>query len=319
MALVEFNAVQESAAARAKVRASEKMPLRERFKRTWPAYLFILPGMILFVVWSFYPLLNSFIMSFAEWNLIKPSVFVGLDNYTRALGDPLFWSSLGNTVFYTVVTVPGQMILGLAVALLLDAPLRAKGFFRTVYYIPVVTSWVVVSLVFTYLFNGQAGLVNWILHDVLHVIGGNVNWLGDPLTANIAIASLGIYKGLGWTAVIFLAGLQSVPTELYEAASLDGATAWQRLRYITIPLIRQTTLFLLVILTIGGFQVFISVFVMTGGAPVHRTDVLLTYMYSNAFQSLDLGYGAALSYLFAIMVFALSMAQFKFLRRKVEY
>ena len=199
MALVEYNAVQETA-ARAKVRASDKMPLRERFKRTWPAYLFILPGMLLFVVWSFYPLLNSFIMSFAEWNLIKPSVFVGLDNYTRALGDPLFWSSLGNTVFYTVVTVPGQMILGLAVALLLDAPLRAKGFFRTVYYIPVVTSWVVVSLVFTYLFNGQAGLVNWVLHDVLHVIGDNVNWLGDPFTANIAIASLGIYKGLGWTA-----------------------------------------------------------------------------------------------------------------------
>ena len=163
-----------------------------------------------------------------------------------------------------MVTVPGQMILGLAVALLLDAPLRAKGFFRTVYYIPVVTSWVVVSLVFTYLFNGQAGLVNWVLRDVLHVIGGNVNWLGDPFTANIAIASLGIYKGLGWTAVIFLAGLQSVPSELYEAASIDGATAWQRLRYITIPLIRQTTLFLLVILTIGGFQVFISVFVMTG-------------------------------------------------------
>jgi multiple sugar transport system permease protein len=151
------------------------------------------------------------------------------------------------------------------------------------------------------------------------VIDENVNWLSNPFTANIAIAVLGIYKGLGWTSVIYLAGLQSVPSELYEAAAIDGANSWQRLRFITLPLIRQTILFLLVILTIGGFQVFISVFIMTGGAPVHRTDVLLTYMYSNAFSSVDLGYGAALSYLFAIMVFALSMLQFRLFRRKVEY
>jgi multiple sugar transport system permease protein len=275
--------------------------------------------MLLFSIWTIYPLLDSFIMSFANWQLIKPSEFIGLDNYTRALRDPLFWHSLGNTVFYTLITVPGQMILGLGIALLLDAPLRAKGFFRTVYYIPVITSWVVVSLVFSYLFNGQAGMINWVLRDGLHIINENINWLGDPFTANIAIATLGIYKGIGWTAVIYLAGLQSVPPELYEAASIDGASGWQRLRFITLPLIRQTILFLLVILTIGGFQVFISVYVMTGGAPVHRTDVLLTYMYSNAFESLDLGYGAALSYLFAIMVFALSMAQFRLLRRRVEY
>lgn len=293
--------------------------LRARLRKALPAYLFILPGMTLFLVWTLYPLIYSFVMSFAEWNLIKPSRFVGLDNYTRALADPIFWLALRNTIFYSVVTVPGQMVLGLAIALLLDAPLRARAFFRTIYYIPVVTSWVVVSLIFTYLYNGQAGLINWVLRDGLRVIGDNVNWLGEPLTANLAIASLGIYKGLGWTAVIFLAGLQAVPTELYEAASIDGASAWQRLRYITLPLIRQTTLFILVLLTIGGFQVFISVFIMTGGNPLHRTDVLLTYMYSNAFKSLDLGYGSALSYLFAIMVFALSMAQIRLLRRKVEY
>jgi multiple sugar transport system permease protein len=293
--------------------------LRRRMRRALPAYTFLLPGMLLFVAWTLYPLLFSFVMSFAEWNLIKPSRFIGLENYARALRDPVFWLALRNTLFYTLITVPGQMILGLAVALLLDRPLRARAFFRTVYYIPVVTSWVVVSLIFTYLYNGQAGLINWALRDGLHLIDKNINWLGEPLTANLAIASLGIWKGVGWTMVIFLAGLQSIPPELYEAAAIDGSSGWARLRYITLPLIRQTTLFILVLLTIGGFQVFISVYVMTGGKPLHRTDVLLTYMYSNAFEFLDLGYGSALSYLFALMVFTLSMIQIRLLRRPVEY
>ncbi|MFN8570105.1 MAG: sugar ABC transporter permease, partial [Kouleothrix sp.] len=288
---------------------------RRRYRHAATAYLFILPGMLLFVAWTLYPLFYSLIMSFTEWNLIKPSRFIGLSNYTRALADPVFWLALRNTLSYTLITVPGQMFFGLGLALLLDQPLRARAFFRTIYYIPVVTSWVVVSLIFTYLYNGQAGLINWLLRDGLHLIDKNINWLGEPLTANLAIATLGIWKGIGWTMVIFLAGLQSIPQEVYEAAAIDGAGSWQRLRSITLPLIRQTTLFILVLLTIGGFQVFISVYVMTGGKPLHRTDVLLTYMYSNAFEFLDLGYGSALSYLFALMVFALSMAQIRLLRR----
>lgn len=293
--------------------------LGRRLRRALPAYLFILPGVLLFVTWTLYPLLYAFGMSFAEWNLIKPSRFVGLQNYLRAVRDPIFWLALRNTLIYTSITVPGQMMLGLAIALLLDGPLRARAFFRTLYYIPVVTSWVVVSLIFTYLYNGQAGLINWVLRDGLHLIDKNINWLGEPWSANLAIASLGIWKGVGWTMVIFLAGLQSIPPTLYEAAAIDGAGAWARFRYVTLPLLRQTTLFILVLLTIGGFQVFISVYIMTGGNPVHRTDVLLTYMYSNAFKFLDLGYGAALSYLFTAMIFALSMIQIRLLRRPVEY
>jgi multiple sugar transport system permease protein len=300
-------------------RTRSQAALRTRLRRALPAYLFILPGIALFLTWTLYPLLYAFVMSFAEWNLIKPSRFVGLENYRRALDDPIFWMALRNTVIYTVITVPGQMILGLAVALLLDGPLRARAFFRTIYYVPVVTSWVVASLIFTYLFNGQEGLINWILLDGVHVIDQNVNWLAEPWPARIAIAILGIWKGVGWTMVIFLAGLQSIPPNLYEAAAVDGAGPWRRLRDVTIPLIRQTTMFILVLLTIGGFQVFISVYLMTQGKPLHRTDVLLTYMYSNAFEFLDLGYGAALSYLFALIVFVLSLAQIKLLRRPVEY
>lgn len=301
------------------VRTRAREALRTRLRRALPAYLFILPGMALFLTWTLYPLVYAFVMSFAEWNLIKPSRFVGLGNYRRALDDPIFWMALRNTVVYTVITVPGQMILGLGVALLLDGPLRARAFFRTVYYVPVVTSWVVASLIFTYLYNGQDGLINWVLRDGVHVIDKNVSWLAEPWPARLAIASLGIWKGVGWTMVIFLAGLQSIPPNLYEAAAVDGAGPWRRLRDVTIPLIRQTALFILVLLTIGGFQVFISVYLMTQGKPLHRTDVLLTYMYSNAFEFLDLGYGAALSYLFALIVFVLSLVQIKLLRRPVEY
>jgi len=292
---------------------------RRNLRRAAPAYLFLLPGAALFVVWTLYPLFSAFRMSFYEWNLIKPSRFVGLENYSRALHDSVFWMSVRNTLFYVGVTVPAQMILGLVIALLLDGPLRARAVYRTIYYIPVVTSWVVVSLIFTFLYNGQSGLVNYVLNDNLHVIGRNIAWLREPWPAKIAIASLGIWKGVGWTMVIFLAGLQSIPQSLQEAAAVDGATPLRRLKDITIPLLRNTIMFLLVILTIGAFQVFISVYVMTQGKPLHRTDVILTYMYSNAFEFLDLGYGSAISYLLAGMVFVLSVIQIRVLRRRVEY
>ena len=292
---------------------------RSRFRQYLPAYLFILPGTLLFLVWTLYPLLDAFRMSFYEWNLIKPSKFIGLDNYRRALTDDVFWMAFRNTLYYVLITVPGQMILGLAIALLLDGPLRARAVYRTIYYIPVVTSWVVVSLIFTFLFNSQAGMVNWLLNDALGLVDENIRWLRDPTMARIVIAILGIWKGVGWTMVIFLAGLQSIPQSLHEAAAVDGAGPWQRMRDVTLPLIRNTTLFIMVILTIGAFQVFISVYVMTQGKPLHRTDVVLTYMYSNAFEFLDLGYGSAIAYLLAGLVFALSIVQIRVLKRQVDY
>ncbi len=288
-------------------------------RRALPVYLFMLPALALFVAWWVYPLANSFVMSFYKWNLIKPSVFIGPDNYERALRDPVFWTALRNTLAYVAITVAGQMVLGLGAALLLDRRLRFRALFRAIYYLPVVSSWVVVSLIFVYLYNSQAGAVNFLLRDVFHVIPRNINWLGDPATALPAIAVLGIWKGIGWTMVIFLAGLQSVPADLYEAAAIDGAGGWQRLRHITVPLLRTTTLFVLVMLVIGGFQAFISIYIMTAGGPLRSTEVLLTYMYKEAFESLDLGYGAALSYLLAAVVFVVSLAEIKLLRREVQY
>lgn len=285
-------------------------------------YLFLLPGLLLFLAWMAYPLLKAFQISLYKWNPIpgQASTFVGTANYIRAFGDSVFWLALRNTVMYTGVTVLGQVLCGLTVALLLDRLLVGRTFLRTVYYLPVVTSWVVVSILFKYLFNSSpAGLVNYWLVNVLHLLPDPVQWLSNAGTSWVAIMSLGIWKGIGWNMLIFLAALQSIPVEFYEVASIDGASGWQRLRHITLPLIRPTLVFVLVMLVIGGFQAFISIYLITGGGPMQRTEVLLSYMYNQGFKYLDFGYGAALSYLLAVMIFGINFTQMRLLQRRVEY
>jgi multiple sugar transport system permease protein len=290
-------------------------------RRLLPIYALILPGMILFMLWTLYPLLDALVMSFFDWNPNPTGVstFRGWTNYSRALSDPVFWQAFGNVLKYTIVTVPGQMVLGLAAALLLDRKLPGRGLFRVLYYLPVITSWVVVSFIFEYLFSSQGGLVNWVLGDVLHLIPDTQAWLGDTTWALPTLMILGIWKGIGWNMVIFLAGLQSIPTELYEAAQVDGAGAWARLRSITMPLLRPVFAFVSVMLVIGAFGAFIPMFILTQGGPEHTTETLLTYGYSNAFTSFDFGYGAAITYIFAAFVAVFSVLQLILLRRKVEY
>jgi multiple sugar transport system permease protein len=297
-------------------------PLASRLRRLLPVYALILPGLLLFAVWALFPILHSFVMSFTDWKLRGESTFIGLDNYLRALDDPLFWRALAATVGYTAVTVAGQLALGLGAALLLNERIHGRSVFRLVYYLPVITSWVIVSLIFVWLYNGQSGVLNWLLKDVLGVIDANVAWLAEPATALWAIAILGIWKGIGWTMVVYLAGLQGVPDELHEAAAIDGAGTWQRFRNVTMPFLRATTTFLLVVLTIGGFSAFISIFVMstaavgTLGGPLNSTEVVLTYTWKQAFQEIDLAYGAALSFMIAAVVAAISLVEFRFARRQ---
>ena len=297
-------------------------PLSSRLRRLLPIYGLILPGMLLFAAWAAFPILQSFVMSFTDWKLRGDSSFVGLDNYLRALDDPLFWRSLSATVGYTVVTVAGQLVLGLGAALLLNEKIHGRSIFRLVYYLPVISSWVIVSLIFVWLYNGQSGVLNWLLRDVLGIIDKNVAWLAEPATALWAIAILGVWKGIGWTMVVYLAGLQTVPHELHEAAAIDGAGTWARFRSVTLPFLRATTTFLLIVLTIGGFSAFISIFVMSTaavgqlGGPLNSTDVVLTYTWKQAFQEIDLAYGAALSFMIAAVVAAISVVEFRIARQQ---
>lgn len=289
---------------------------RARIRELLPLYLFVLPGVVLYLAWMLYPIASAFVMSLHDWQLTKPSPFVGLDNYWRALGDPLFWNAAWHTAGYAVVTVAGQLVLGLAVALVLNGRLPGRGLFRAIFFLPVVTSWVVASIVFIYLYNGQSGALNWLLVDILHVLAEPVAWLAEPQTALWAVAVLGIWKGVGWTMVVYLAGLQGIPAELHEAAAIDGAGAWGRFRHITLPLLARTTAFLLIALTLGGLSVFVSIFVMTNGGPLNSSEVLLTYMYKQGFGTLDLGYGAAIAQLLALVFFAIAFVELRFMRRR---
>ena len=288
---------------------------RSRARGSAVPYLFLAPGMALFVLLIAYPMVKAFQMSLYDWNIVAgaTSEYIGLDNYRHAFHDPLFWRGLQNSGVYMLLTVPPQIVLGLAVAVLLNNKAPGRAIYRVLFYLPVVTSWVVVSLLFQYLF-ADSGLVNWMLHDVTHVTHHDTAWLSQRWTGMVAISALGIWKGVGWSMMIFLAALQSVPKELLEAAEIDGAGRWSRFRAVTLPAIRPAVLFVTVMLVIGGLNVFVSVLLMTGGGPADATEVLLTYMYKQAFTNLDFGYGASIAVLLTLGVFVLSVIQLRVFR-----
>jgi multiple sugar transport system permease protein len=284
-----------------------------------PALIFLLPGLVLFALFFLGPMLYSLRISFFQWKIVHPeqSVFVGLQNYQQALSDPIFRRAILNTLMYTVITVSVKLLLGLGVALLLNDAFHGRTFFRVAYYLPVITSWVIVSLLFEYMFNGQAGLVNYFLKDILHVIPKNVLWFADPILTLVPIILLDIWKGIGWAAVIFLAGLQTIPAELYEAARVDGASPFAQLRYITWPLLAPTTIFLVVVLVIGGLNAYVPFQLMTnGGDPMDLTHSVLTLMYEATFGKIDFGYGAAISYLLTVFVFIISIIELRLMRQQ---
>jgi multiple sugar transport system permease protein len=307
-------------AARRSLRQRERLWRGLRDLRV--ALPFILPGFAFVVLFVLWPLARGIQMSLFDWNLMVPaqSVFVGPANFVRALTeDPVFWTAARNTGLYAVITVPGQIALGLGAALLLNTAIRGRVFFRTLYYLPVVTSWLIVSYVFAYLFTDGLGPVNHLLVNVLGWVDEPIDWLHNTWSAQVPITLLGIWKGVGWTMVILLAGLQTIPRELYEAAEVDGATGWQRFRRLTLPLLRPTLMFVSIVLTIGAFNVFLSVYLLTGGGPERSTEVLLSYMYNQAFRFLDFGYGVTIGLLMGVAIIVLSFTQRRLLRGAVEY
>jgi len=314
--------VRVSFASSVKVRTARPRGISYTSRQRIAVYLLILPGMALFLIWTLYPMIYAFVMSFFDWNPnpAATSPFAGLSNYAEAFSDPIFFQAFRNVVAYTVVTVLGQMALGLAVALLLNRKMMGRGAFRALYYLPVVTSWVVVTIIFIYIFSTN-GLVDYIFGNILHLIPPDQNWLGNTNLALPTLMILGIWKGVGWNMVVFLAGLQSIPPDLYEAARVDGANSWQVFRSITLPLLRPVLGFVSVVLMIGSFSTFIPVYILTsvGDGPLHSTETLLTYAYSNALSSFDFGYGAALTYIFAAFIFALALLQIRLTRYQIHY
>ncbi len=280
-------------------------------------FILLLPGVLVLAMFTLYPIVKLFFMSFMEWDFgsILGQKFIGLENYKEVLSDKFFRITFENTLMYTIVTVPGQMILGLLVALLLNKVSRFKVGYRVFYYLPVITSWVIASLVFKYVFNSE-GLLNYFLQNIIHLTSTNVKWLDSRAGGLFVAMMLGIWKGIGWNMVVFLAALQTVPTELYEAAAIDGAGAWRKFISITLPSIRSNILFALVMLTIGGFNVFTSIKLITGGGPAHKTDSVLTWMYYKAFSTGKFGYSAALSFIITVALAILAVIEFRMMKNK---
>ncbi|MGE5584377.1 MAG: carbohydrate ABC transporter permease [Bacillota bacterium] len=260
------------------------------------SYSMIAPAYMVFLVFIFIPVAWSFYLSLFDYSILtlKHPEFAGLENFAKMFGDSVFRVSVWNTVRYSLGTVPARLVLGLALALLLDQKnLFGKNFVRTVYFLPVVTSMVAASIVWSLVFNAsEAGLANQMVKALGFAPKG---WLADSKLAMLSVCVMSVWKELGYVMTIFLAGLQGVPLELYEAAAIDGATGWQKIRFITIPLLRPTTFFILVTEAIGSFQVFTQTYVMTGGGPGYSTTTLINLLYTKGFFEFDMGYASALA------------------------
>lgn len=279
--------------------------------------MLLMPGLIIFGMFTVYPIFRLLWMSFCDWNFatMLDQPFIGFANYQTVFSDDVFWTVFVNSLVYTFVTVPGQMILGLFTAVMINGIKRFSVTFRVINYLPVITSWVIASLVFRYIFNTE-GLLNYFLTRIIQVTPANVRWLDTRWSGLTVAMILGIWKGVGWNMVVFLAALQQVPQDLYEAAEIDGCGPWKKFVSVTLPSIKGTILFALIMLTIGGFNVFTSIKMITGGKPAHQTDTLLTWMYYKAFSTGKFGYAAALSFVMALSLGLLAILQFKAMKNK---
>jgi multiple sugar transport system permease protein len=293
----------------------------KEMRREWTAYLWHAPGLTIFVVFVAYAVISSFMLSFQEWNILEPEKpWVGLENYREIATDDTFWRALGHTVYYVLGSVPATMAIGLGLALLLNKKIRGLGIFRTAYYLPVITPIVTAAIIWKWVYNADFGLANYYL-ERLGIIDEPLLWLADPGLAMPAVLVMNIWKGVGFNMIIYLAGLQAIPNEYYEAADVDGAGAWQRFRRITFPLVAPTTIFLLIINTIGAMKSFAQIFVMTNGGPPGpggATTTIVYYIYQQAFVYFRMGYASALAYVLFLLMFVLSLVQFRWYVKQVE-
>lgn len=278
--------------------------------------LFLLPSAIPLVAFTIAPMLYSAWVSLHDWSLVTPMQWVGLGNYRELLGEQRTLAAFGHTLYFLAGYLPLVYIGGLSIALALNAVLRGRSFFRTVYFLPVITSWVVVALTWKWLLNPSNGLVN----QLLGVVGiDGPGWWTDPAWAMPSVILASAWKDLGFVAVILLAGLQAIPGEYQDAIRVDGANAWQRFRYLTLPLLSPATFFVVVLSLINGFQVFDQVFVMTGGGPAGSSEVVVQQIYNLTFRYGRAGDASALSWLLFIVILAVTLLQTRAERRWVHH
>jgi multiple sugar transport system permease protein len=283
-------------------------------KKKWLPYLLVSPYLVFVIVFVIFPVLFCFFLTFNKWNIISPMKFIGADNYSRLIHDRLFWKAIGNTLKFLLLHIPLQLVVSLFLAYLLNQKIKAASFFRASFFMPVIVSGVVVTILWQQLLGYDAGLINRIL---MGLGATKIGWLIDPDVAIYSIAVMATWKNVGLYIILFLVGLQTVPTQYYEAAKMEGASRWQQFYHITLPMINPTIFMVVILSTIGGFSLFIEPYIMTGGGPLNTTLSAVLYIYKQAFQYYNMGYSATLGFFYAIMIMTVVVLQKKLIEKEV--
>jgi multiple sugar transport system permease protein len=290
---------------------------RSQLKKYAIAYSFILPNLLGFAIFTLIPMTFSLILAFLNWDGANRISWAGLDNFRNLLQDETFRISLINTIFFVLSNVPLTMLAALGLAILLNQPLHGRNIFRTIFFFPYVASLVAVAVVWNLLFFPSAGPVNSILTAL--GVQDPPRWTASVDWALPTVILASVWKGMGYYMIIYLAALQGIPGILYEAAEVDGANAWQKFRYITLPMLTPATFFISVMLTIASFKVFDLIMVMTGGGPGRATNVLVVHIYNTAFREFRFGYSSSIAIVLLVMVLAITIVQFYMEKRWVNY
>ncbi|MGD8781089.1 MAG: sugar ABC transporter permease [Ignavibacteria bacterium] len=281
-------------------------------KRKILPYLLVSPYIIHFILFVAFPVIFSIVLTFHKWNIISPMEYTGLNNYIRLFKDKTFLQSIVNTLIFLVIHIPLQIIVALFLAEILNQKIKFRGFFRAAFFLPVIVSGVVVTILWQQLFGFDTGLLNRLL---IKIGMGKVGWLTDPNVAMTSIAVMATWKNVGLYIVLFLVGLQTVPPHYYEAADLEGATKIQKFFKITLPMINPTIFMVVILSTIGGFSLFIEPYVMTGGGPLNSTISAVLYIYKQGFFYYHMGYSATLGLFFAVIIMGVVFIQKRFVER----
>ncbi|NQX44642.1 sugar ABC transporter permease [Paenibacillus tritici] len=307
-----MTSVTAAAESASKTAPSSKKPRRFLRGEEITAWWFVLPSFALLLIFVFYPMLQAFVISFQNYNLVGSTrSFIGLDNYKSLMTDRDFLASLRHSFHFAIVVIPIQTAISLGLALLIQKKFKLTGLFRTLYFIPVVISTAVAATVFKLIYNKEFGILNNVL-KTLHL--PTTNFLSNPDTAMNGVIMLGIWKGVGFFMIIFLAGLNNIPQDLYEAARVDGATKIQQFFRITLPLLNRTTAFVVIMTTIDAIKLSGLVFVLTSGGPNGATETAVYYIYKMAFQQMQMGYGTAAAFILFAIVLAISLVQMRLFR-----
>jgi multiple sugar transport system permease protein len=288
---------------------------RVRNRQSFWAWVFLTPGILYFTIFLILPLIAAAYVSFTNWDIMTPPKWVGLKNYAELLKNQVIRRSILNTFYYAAVTIPVTISLGLMIALALNRAFFGRTIYRIVYYLPVVISAAATALLWIWIFQSQVGLLNHVLRSLDLP---TQSWLVSPIYAMPVIMWTGIWQSLGWSVLVFLAGLQNIPEVYYEAGKIDGANTTQLFRHVTWPLLAPTTLFVFVILIIGSMQVFGTVLIMTDGGPLNSTTVIVHQVYINAFQYLRMGYASAMGMILFLFILVLALTNLRIFGSSTE-